>query len=265
MTDRDVAIFDTTTSLSNLITQYKAAEEMQAELRLFADQNGINIVNFKPYMEVSKYLQETNDQYREALSLMEAYTTAEADRQVLRMSGFDDMRRAMSQLAEDGKVSESTLQEYAKIWDELIASIKDTDFEGFGKYVRESIVGILDKEFPQIAKYSKQWAEMMNADGSGMTQSVDKTADSVNRLAQALSTATKAKNAFDEAMKQDAENKGFEDYQSAYSAYAEEIKAGRVNSRRAMAAAEYLMAGSDKYDFAKIYAEKGYAGVNAAM
>ena len=263
MSDRDVAIFDTTTSLSNLITQYKAAEEMQAELRLFADQNGIKIVNLKPYMEV--YLQETNDQYREALSLMEAYTTAEADRQVLRMSGFDDMRRAMSQLAEDGKVSESTLQEYAKTWDELIASIKDTDFEGFGKYVRESIVGILDKEFPQIAKYSKQWAEMMNADGSGMTQSVDKTADSVNRLAQALSTATKAKNAFDEAMKQDAENKGFSDYQSAYAAYAEEIEAGRVNSRRAMAAAKYLMAGSDLYDFDKLYKEKGYAGVNAAM
>lgn len=116
-----------------------------------------------------------------------------------------------------------------------------------------------------IARYSKQWAEMMNPDGSGMAESTDKATESVNRLVVALSTATKAKTAFDAAMEKDAENKGFTDYQSAYSAYAEEIKAGRVNSRRAMAAAEYLMAGSDLYDFEKLYKEKGYKGVNAAM
>ena len=56
----DVAIFDTTASLDKLISQYEAAEKMQADLRLFADQNGINIANFKPYLEVQKYLQETN-------------------------------------------------------------------------------------------------------------------------------------------------------------------------------------------------------------
>lgn len=66
-------------------------------------------------------------------------------------------------------------------------------------------------------------------------------------------------------MKRDAENKGFTDYQSAYTAYAEEIEAGRVNSQRAMAAAKYLMSGIWGVDFDKIYREEGYKGVNAYM
>lgn len=97
-----------------------------------------------------------------------------------------------------------------------------------------------------------------------MADSVSETTESVNKLAVALSNATKAKNAFDEAMKRDAENKGFSDYQSAYTTYAQEIEAGRVNSQLAMAAAEYLMAGGS-VDFATLYKEKGYKGVNAYM
>lgn len=65
-------------------------------------------------------------------------------------------------------------------------------------------------------------------------------------------------------MERDAENKGFADYQSAYSTYAEEIEAGRVNSQKAMAAARYLMAGSG-YDFDTIYREEGFKGINAFM
>lgn len=65
-------------------------------------------------------------------------------------------------------------------------------------------------------------------------------------------------------METEAENEGFANYQAAYAAYAEELEAGRVNSRRAMAAAQYLMAGSG-WNFEEIYGTKGYAGVNAAM
>lgn len=66
-------------------------------------------------------------------------------------------------------------------------------------------------------------------------------------------------------MERDAENKDFTDYQSAYAAYAEEMEAGRVGSRRAMAAAQYLMAGSDRWNYEALYAGGGYKAVNAAM
>lgn len=181
------------------------------------------------------------------------------------MPGYENMQKMMTQLNEGGNVSVETLREFATEWDNLISSISDSDFEGHGKWVRESLVGILDKEFPQIAKYSRMWHEMMNPDGNGMADSADNAADSVNRLAVALNTATKAKNAFDAAMERDAENKGFTDYQSAYAAYAEEMEAGRVGSRRAMAAAQYLMAGSDKWNYDVLYAGGGYKAVNAAM
>ena len=104
----------------------------------------------------------------------------------------------------------------------------------------------------------------MRSGKSGFSESVDNTTKSVKTLTQALSEATKAKNAFDAAMEHEAENKGFTDYQSAYAAYAEEIEAGRVNSQRAMAAARYLMAGSGT-DFDTLYREKGFMGVNAFM
>lgn len=104
----------------------------------------------------------------------------------------------------------------------------------------------------------------MNPSENKMADQVAEQAESVNKLTVALSNATKAKNAFDEAMKRDAENAGFKNYQDAYTAYAQEIKAGRVNSQVAMAAAEYLMAGG-AVDFETLYREKGYKGVNAYM
>ena len=162
------------------------------------------------------------------------------------------------------EVSIDDLRDYAKEWDELISSITDDSYNGRGQWVRDSVLGILGKEFPQIAKYSKEWNRYMNAGDNGISKYANGAADSVNRLAVALSTATKAKQAFDAAMEHDPENKGFSDYQSAYQAYAEEIEAGRVASERAMAAAQYLMAGT-KYNFDELWASGGYKAINAAM
>lgn len=146
MTDANVAIFDTTTTLDQLITQYRAAEQMQEELRLFASQNGINLANFQPYLAVSKYLQEVNKQYQEAVTLMEAYSTAEANLLIkTSMPEYQAMADLMKQIAEGGEASETTLREYAQIWDDLISSIQDSDFDGYGKWVKESLIGILDK------------------------------------------------------------------------------------------------------------------------
>lgn len=264
-TSGDKAIFSSDASIESFVTQYQAAKKMMEDLNLYATQNGIDISKFQPYMALYDFLDETKAQYEEARSLLMSYADIYANIEYMSMPGYENMQKMMAQLNEGGKVSVETLREFATEWDNLISSISDSDFEGHGKWVRESLVGILDKEFPQIAKYSRMWHEMMNSGGNGMADSADNAADSVERLTQALSTATKAKKAFDAAMEEEAENKGFTDYQSAYAAYAEEIEAGRVGSRRAMAAAEYLMAGSDKYNFDALFRVGGYKAVNAAM
>ena len=53
---------------------------------------------------------------------------------------------------------------------------------------------------------------MMNADGNGMADSIDEQTESVNKLTVALSNATKAKNAFDEAMKRGSMYREFEQH-----------------------------------------------------
>lgn len=121
MSDRDVAIFDTSVSLDKLISQYRAAEDMQAELRLFADKNNINLTNFTPYLTIHNYLTQTNAQYQAAISLMESYANAAANLQLRTMPEYEDMEKLMSRIADGGEVSTSTLQEYANVWDNLIS------------------------------------------------------------------------------------------------------------------------------------------------
>ena len=225
-----------------------------------------NVTQLTYYKLLDEYLDNYDEQYT---NISEAVTKA-AESQADLVAGYfllteaaEKATKANADLADgtaDAFSTEEIMGFVAAL--EALNDSYDTSTQK-GKLMYKAVLAKMYELFPNLMKFSKEYNDLIGSD-TPQIDVKDSTSD-VKALAEALSTATKAKNAFDEAMKQDAENKGFTDYQSAYSAYAEEIKAGRVNSRRAMAAAEYLMAGSDEYDFAKIYAEKGYAGVNAAM
>lgn len=168
------------------------------------------------------------------------------------------------EIASGTETNTDLAKKYAASLDELALSYKDGTYTGEQLY--EGVLKQMASLFPNLIKYSQEYQKYMGQSGdNGMASSTDKATDSVKKLAEALSTATKAKQAFDAAMAQGAENEGFKNYQDAYAAYAEEMKAGRVNSRKAMAAAQYLMAGSDLYNFDALYQAGGYKAVNKAM
>lgn len=222
---------------------------LKDELDQYARDAQLDITGYKGYKALSAYLSDNKDLYTQAKNILDSYSQSVAEGKLIDLPGLDAMKKTMGELAAGAEEDEKVMQEYADAWDAMISSITDADYDGAGRFVREQLIGILDKEYPRIARYSKEWHDFMNSSGDGMARTANQAADSVNRLTVALNTATKAKNAFDAAMERDAENKGFSDYQSAYAAYAEEMEAGRVASRRAMAAAEYLMAGSPTYDY----------------
>jgi hypothetical protein len=240
-----------------LIKQYEAALELKKRLDEYGAKNEIDLNQYGTYSSLVAYLNAGKDAYAEAIQMMDAYADTVAAHAIRTMPGIDEMMTG-----DLDKTDVDTLREYAKVWEETISKITDNSFQGRGKWIRESLIGMLKDQFPQIYD---EWLRITNTPGAdGMARSADKAASSVNKLTAALSNATKAKTAFDAAMERDAENKGFADYQSAYATYAEEIEAGRVNSQKAMAAARYLMAGSGT-DFDTLYREKGYKGVNAFM
>lgn len=247
-----------------VVEYYEMANDLKTRLDQYSNEAKIDLNDYQGYETLTKYLKDNKDAYDGAKASMDAYVQTTVDNLLPTISGYDEMQKTLGNLKAGAKEDEKVMEEYAQAWDDMISSIKDSDWDNTGKWVRESLLNILGKDFPQIAKYSKQWKEFLSSGGNEMADSVSETTESVNKLAVALSNATKAKNAFDEAMKRDAENKGFSDYQGAYSAYAAEIKAGRVNSQVAMAAAEYLMAGG-AVDFETLYREQGYKGVNAYM
>lgn len=240
-----------------LITHYETALKLKEQLDRYGTEAGIDLQQFHGYSILSTYLRKGKDIYDEAKAMMTSYADTVAAHAIRTMPGIDEMM-----MGDLDKTDVDTLREYAKVWEETISKITDNSFQGRGKWVRESLIGMLKDQFPQIYN---EWLRITNTPGGdGMAKGADKAASSVNKLTAALSNATKAKTAFDAAMERDAENKGFADYQSAYTTYAEEIEAGRVNSQKAMAAARYLMAGSGT-DFDTLYREKGYKGVNAFM
>lgn len=246
------------------VPAFESLQKLKAKLDAYANENKVDITGFKGYKMLSDYLTENISVYEQAKSMLDSYAISVRNARIEEMPMHDAMERTLADIKAGKEVDTKVLEDYAAAWDEMIESITDDAYEGRGKFVRDSLIRYLGETYPLIAKYSKEWREFTRSGDSGFSDSISDATNSVNNLTKALSTATKAKNEFDAAMERDAENKGFSDYQSAYSAYAEEIEAGRVNSQKAMAAARYLMAGSG-YDFDTIYREEGFKGVNAFM
>lgn len=243
---------------ASLVETYEQARDLLAELDAYGRANGIKMPEYKGYNDLTSYLSGMKDAYAEAKQLLDDYANAEA--RILEAFGTKGYKEMLG-LPTDADVE--TLRKYAQEWDALINNIEDSAYDGYGKRVREALVGMMQKDFPKIYAEWLKLTEFKGADN--MSKGTDKATESVKKLTEALSTATKAKQAFDAAMAQGAENEGFKNYQDAYAAYAEEMKAGRVGSRKAMAAAQYLMAGSDLYNFDALYQAGGYKAVNKAM
>ena len=251
----------------DIVESYEKLRDVQKQLNLEAQQTGQNVTAMQGYMEISEYLRSMQDTYSEALALLNDYTTASANAAIVSMSVNEQMAQTESNIAAGLDVNTESALKFADAIDTLANSYRDGSFLGERMY--DAVLSQMAKLFPNLIKNSKEyntWASKDTTDS--LSQGADGAAESVHRLAQALSIATKAKQEFDHVMENTPkENEGFKDYKSAYEAYAAEIEAGRVNSAIAMAAARYLMAGSGKseYDFDALYASGGYGAVNSAM
>ena len=254
-----------------LVAAYELARKMQQEMNMYGLDHGIaDLTDIPGYDVLSGYLTDMEDTYESARTVVDAYASAVVNSSIQVMTATSQIALANADLA-DGTAdafNDEQIREFGAAMDALANSYDRTTFMGQRQY--ETVMKRFAEMFPNLVKYSKEYQEYMK-ETTGVEATADgaeKAAGEVDKLAKALNTATKAKEAFDAAMKSGEskpENAGFKDYQSAYAAYAAEIEAGRVNSRIAMAAAEYLMAGSSKYNFAQIFAEKGFAGINEAM
>ena len=259
------AIQDSKKDVLYVVETYEKLLEVQKSLNLEAAETNQNVTDLTGYTAVSEYLTKMADSYKEALALLNDYTTAEANAAIVSMSVNEQMAQTESNIAAGLDVNTESALKFADAIDTLANSYRDGSFLGERMY--DAVLSQMAKLFPNLIKYSKEyntWASKDTTDS--LSQGADGAAESVHRLAQALSIATKAKQEFDHVMENTPkENEGFKDYQSAYEAYAAEIEAGRVNSAIAMAAARYLMAGSGKYNFDELYESGGYGAVNSAM
>ena len=237
------------TNAEKLVETYERALALKKEFSMYAaEHGGIDLTQFRYFNTLSLYISDMTDEYNKAKEMIDAEAIATADYTIAAMKSAKDIAKANEDLA-DGKADAYSTDEIAafvKELDDLAGCFDQSSVRGKAMY--DAVMKRLAELFPNLINYS----------GDAATE--------INTLAVALSTATKAKNAFDAAMENTPkENKGFSDYQSAYSAYAAEMEAGRVNSAIAMAAAQYLMAGSGKFDFSDLFDNGGFAAVNAAM
>lgn len=252
-----------------LVAAYELALEMQKDLDRYGLEHGIEDMSDMPgYDVLSGYISDMESTYDSAKAVVDNYVSAVVNASVVAAMAATDIVKANEDLADGTADAFSTeeIEAYAQALDELAQSFDQTTFMGKRQYT--AFMKQIAEMFPNLIKYSKEYSKYISDKNAadGLADGADSATDSVNRLAQALSTAAKAKTEFDKAMENTPkENAGFADYQSAYSAYAAEIEAGRVNSAIAMAAAKYLMAGSGQFNFDEIYAQGGYKGVNAAM
>lgn len=239
--------------LLSIIKYHEAAKALKDDLDVYGFENDIDMTKNGAYVALLHYIDATSEVYTGAKQAVDSYVDSLAN---LYQFKFAERTLQWDATTEDVEV----LKEYASLLDEIINYVDEGPYTS---NVRHTLLDRYAELFPEVVKYSKAWQEYKGIDD--MAESTTSTVDAVNRLTTALNAATKAKQDFDAAMSVSPENEGFENYQSAYAAYAEEMEAGRVNSRRAMAAAEYLMAGTNGVDFDKMYAEGGYAAVNAYM
>ena len=249
-----------------LVAAYESALNMQKEMNQYGLDHGIeDLTDIPGYDVLVGYISDLESTYASAKAVVDSYVSSVANLAVVSMSAFGEMSKAEKSVAEGNEVNAESAMKFAEAMDALAGSFKDGTFMGERTY--SAVLSQMAKLFPNLVKYSKEYSTWVGKDSTGdLAHGAESAAESVNHLTQALSTAMKAKQAFDKVMEQTPrENEGFKDYQSAYASYAAEIEAGRINSAIAMAAARYLMAGSGKYDFDALYASGGYGAVNAAM
>ena len=255
-------------SVTDIIEQYEAVQEARDRLSREAYETGRDVTKDAGMTALTNFLTQTKSLYDQAITLLNNYATTEANVAMLSMANYEKIVSTQKAIT-DGKeeaLNADEVQEYADAMYKLAESYKDGTTLGEKMY--ETVLKQFAQSFPDIIKLSKEYQDYMSRTGGGSATAKDaeQATSAVKTLASALSEATKAKTAFDEAMSNKvAENAGFKDYQSAYASYAAEISAGRVNSQTAMLAAQYLMAGSGKYNFNDLYANGGYAAVNSAM
>ena len=250
---------------SSVVMMYEQIAAAQRRMRDEATKSGGKVTDIAGYNELTEYLNNMKSVYEEALTIVNNYTSAQANAAIVTMATYSQLVQVEGKISEGAHATEFAINSCTNAIDALATSFEDGTFLGHRMY--ETVLKQFAQMFPNLIKYSKEYQKYIGADSTeGLADGANDAANAVKTLAVALSTAAKAKSEFDKAMENTPkENAGFSDYQSAYSAYAAEIEAGRVNSAIAMAAAKYLMAGSGQFDFDKIFAEGGYKGVNAAM
>ena len=265
-------ITDNTLSFKNadqLITTYESLLNTRNEIRNLVekgivDNTNNSVYSSEYYQDITSMLNVLSESYTQARTALDSVISTTSN---LRKAEFQTSEYAKAwkelnnQITDGGEASDTKRQAAMKDMVNFVNSFDDGTL--LGKAVKDNMIRMLAEQFPQLAAGIREWQDVMSQTTSnGVAETANDAAAAAKALVDALSAATKAKNEFDAAMAQKAENSDFQDYKQAYDAYAAEIEEGRVNSRTMHAAAKYLL-GEEAYNAAM--ASGGYKAVAAAM
>lgn len=248
-----------------LIQTYEALQATYNELASLADES---IISSPVYQDITSMMSVLKDSYTQAKEALDSVvsTAANTKNAELQMSSFANTWHELNEeIAGGGAISETERQAAISGMMAFVDTINnDATLTPLAKdLVKNSVIRSLADQFPELIAYIEEWQDVISSTPeNGVAETAEEASDSIKQLTDAITEATRAKSEFDKAMEAEVENESFQNYKEAYETYAQEIEEGRVNSRRAKAAAKYLL-GNEVYNAA--YANGGYKGVNAAM
>jgi hypothetical protein len=199
-----------------LVAAYELALEMQKDLDRYGLEHDIEDMTDMPgYDVLSGYISDMESTYDSAKSVVDNYVSAVVNASVVAAMAANDIVKANEDLADGTADAFSTeeIEAYAQALDEIARSFDQTTFMGKRQYT--AFMKQIAEMFPNLIKYSKEYSKYISDKNAadGLADGADTATESVNRLAQALSTAAKAKTEFDKAMENTPkENAGFADY-----------------------------------------------------
>lgn len=255
-----------TMTIEQLIRTYEGLQKAYEELGELSinDPRFANLQQTTLYKNLTDMRDALAELYEQAEAAMKATAETKANLALfdLEESGaVDTWRKINEDIATGAETSNEAINTVIATMTEFANKLDDGTLAG--RYLKNSVIMKMAEQFPELARNIEEWKDVVGEiPKNGVAETAETAAKSTKELTVALSEATKAKREFDKAMEVAAENEGFKNYKEAYEQYAEEIEEGRVNSRRAKAAAKYLL-GDEAYNAA--YSSGGYKGVNAAM
>lgn len=267
-TQKEAAIETARAALSGTVSAFNTASDLNGTNYFGTDFSGYSETGINTYSPsitpiLSRYLSNSNFLKITSGGSFKFKKPDNADDIIAFYKEVEDFYTFLGSTTADGQKAEDGLKSIGEEYGQMYVAL--------GKFVETvrsaaNPVKEAQENLDELVNGFKDLGGEGDGSASSAENGINGVTDSVNALARSIDNATKAKEKFDDAMKESKAD-AFNSYQEAYQTYQKELKEGRVNSTAFHAAARmvlgddvYYSAGGDSKKIRGLMNKKGGSG-----